>query len=107
MLNPAMNVQTVQVPLSFYLAHERNHHKKLEADKIGADVKWGNLEHRLSDAQILFLTDQQKNVQKVLPHGEGVHIDLDHFKDSLCDLILVKWTERECTKFHTPKISPW
>ena len=55
----------------------------------------------------LFVIDQQRNLQKALSFGDGISFDLDHYKRKVCDLTLVKWTNRGCTKFHTPNRCPW
>ena len=78
-----------------------------EIKSCQGEVKWKNLKEKLSGAQILFVIDQQRDVQKALPYGDSIPFDLDHFKRKVCDLTLVKWTDRECTKFHTPNRCPW
>ena len=55
-----------------------------EIQSCQGEVKWGNLKEKLSDAQILFVIDQQRNLQKALSFGDALPFDLDHFKDQVC-----------------------
>ena len=124
--NPAMKIKRTQVGLLLILVTIASIVKGLESAKwdefkncsiqtvcsdeiksCQGEVKWGNLKEKLSDAQILFVIDQPRGVQKALPYGDGIPFDLDHFKRKVCDLTLVKWTDRECTMFHTPNRCPW
>ena len=55
----------------------------------------------------MFVIDQQRSVQKALLNEDFIPLDLDRLKGKVCDLTLVKWTDRGCTMFHTPNRCPW